>query len=551
MTAHMKPVWQTLYTGVALAADTSVLTLPALFAQALSQGADLPAVHYLGRTLSYGELNQLSDQVAAVLVEDGFRPGDRLGLMLQNQPQFLIAALAAWKAGGIVMPINPMNRAHELGRLLPDGRPSALVVLDELAPVVTEAVAGLEGEAPRVYTTSAHRFAAREDRRVLPSPLAPCPDLIDRVALGTVPRATTQTADTAFIVYTSGTTGTPKGALITHDNVAWNAMTMQHWLRLVPGDGPVLGMAPLFHITGLVGGLALSWHLGQALVLCHRFHPEAILDALLEHRPAFAVGTITAYIALMNAPGSSRNHYASLRALISGGAATPPTVAQAFEAHSGVALHNGYGLTETTAGVTTVPRDVKAPVDTHSGALSVGVPVYGTEVWIAGEQGQRLAPGEVGEIVIAGRSVCVGYWGRPAETAETMRPDGFRSGDVGLMDAAGWVYLVDRKKDMINASGYKVWPREVEDVIYQHPAVREVAVIGVPDAYRGETVRAVVSLKPGAALDPAGLIAWCRERIAPYKVPREVLVSDELPKTPTGKILKRALRNPPTPQMET
>ncbi len=535
---------QDLPTGDRLATELPMPTLPELFALARTQAPAQPAIHHLGLTLSYEALDRLSDAFAALLVADGFRPGDRLALYMQSLPQFPLAALAAWKAGGIVVPLNPMHRAHELQRLLPDCRPAAVLAQEDLLPHLHDALRSWDGDAPRIYTTSARRLAGRDEPRVLPPSTTVQKELLDQLAdvSGPAPRLALKPSDPAFIVYTSGTSGHPKGVINTHDNVVWSALTIQHWLKLDASDGPVLGIAPLFHITGIVGGMVLAWQLRQALVLTCRFHPGVVLEALSETRPAFSVGTITAYIALMNAPGSTRAHFASLRALISGGSATPPAVAEAFAAHSGIALQNGYGLTETSAGVTTVPLGVRAPVDTHSGALSVGLPVDGAEVWIADDQGQRLPAGEIGEIVIVGRSVSPGYWNRPVETAESMRADGFRSGDVGLMDPDGWVYLVDRKKDMINASGFKVWPREVEDVLYQHPAIREAAVVGVPDAYRGETVRAIVSLKPGTTLDPEGVIAWCRERIAPYKVPRDVFVQDELPKTPTGKILRRALR---------
>lgn len=215
---------------------------------------------------------------------------------------------------------------------------------------------------------------------------------------------------------------------------------------------------------------------------------------------------------------------------------------EAFLQHSGQYLHNGYGLTEATAGLTTVPKGRPAPIDPASGTLSVGVPVYDATVWIAGDDDKPLPVGEVGEIVLTGRSISPGYWNRPEATAESMRADGFRTGDIGFMDSDGWVYVVDRKKDMINASGFKVWPREVEDVLYDHPAIREAAVVGIADPYRGESVRAVVSFKPGQSAEPDVLIRWCREKLAAYKVPKQVLIMDELPKNPAGKILRRELR---------
>jgi len=251
---------------------------------------------------------------------------------------------------------------------------------------------------------------------------------------------------------------------------------------------------------------------------------------------------MTAYVALTNVPGVTRDHFASFHTIVSGGAAVPPALVASFKELTGLYMHNGYGLTETSAGVIAVPAGREAPVDPASGTLAVGVPVSETHAWIADDDGHPVAIGEIGEIVISGPTVASGYWQRPEESADAMRADGFRTGDIGFVDAQGWVYVVDRKKDMINAAGYKVWPREVEDVLYGHPAIREAAVVGVVDAYRGETVRAVVSLRDGQALDGAAMQAWCRDRLAAYKLPREMLIVGELPKTPSGKILRKDLR---------
>jgi len=541
--------WCALYTGQPFAsAETPQRSMLDLFRSAVSLAPSKPAVLYFDGALSYAELDHMSDALAHHLAAIGFTVGDRLGLFMQNIPQFLVGILAAWKCGGIAVPLSPLNRAHELGRILPDCRPAVLLSQDDLVEHLEAAIAAIPAYAPTVLTTSGLRLQSRFDARVLPgSALAPAAadmlDLLDACAPATAISASPAPQDPAFIVYTSGTTGEPKGAIITHDNAAWNAGTVRHWFSLAHGDGPVFGMAPLFHITGLIGGIGLAWQLAEPLILTYRFRPDVVLDALLEHRPGFIAGAITAYMALMNSPDSTPEHYASFKAMVSGGAATPPAVLEAFRVHSGHYLHNGYGLTETAAGVTTVPHGVAAPVDPASGALSVGVPVYDAGAWIADDDGRVLAPGEIGEIVLTGRSVSPGYWNRPDATAEAMKADGFRTGDVGFMDKDGWVYVVDRKKDMINASGFKIWPREVEDALYTHPAIREAAVVGVPDSYRGETVRAVISLKAGESLEPDALIAWCRARMAAYKLPSEVVVMDDLPKNPAGKILRRELRD--------
>jgi long-chain acyl-CoA synthetase len=256
----------------------------------------------------------------------------------------------------------------------------------------------------------------------------------------------------------------------------------------------------------------------------------------------FTVGSITVFIAMMNAPTASQRDTSAFKKIVSGGAPIAPATVEAFERQFGAYIHNIYGLTETTSPSHCTPFGMRAPVDEASGALSVGVPIFNTTVRIVDENDQELPAGEVGEIVTEGPQVVPGYWNKPEETENAIPGGRLHTGDVGLMDENGWFYIVDRKKDQINAAGYKVWPREVEDVLYSHEAVREAAVVGVPDAYRGETVKAFVSLKPGAEVDTETLIAFCKERMAAYKYPRQIEFIDELPKTVSGKVLRRELR---------
>jgi long-chain acyl-CoA synthetase len=280
---------------------------------------------------------------------------------------------------------------------------------------------------------------------------------------------------------------------------------------------------------------------GASLVLSYRFDAEAALELIERHGVTFTTGAITAFIAMMNA--ESERDTSTLRTIVSGGAPIPPSTVEAFEKRFGVYIHNIYGLTETTSPSHCVPIGTRAPVDPASGALSVGVPVYGTVVRVVDEQGDELPAGEVGELVTSGPQVVPGYWGKPDESRRAIPAGRLHTGDIGFMDPDGWFYVVDRKKDQINAAGFKVWPREVEDVLYEHPAVREAAVVGVPDDYRGETVKAFVSLRPGESADADDLIGFCRERMAAYKYPRLVEFVDELPKTASGKVLRRVLRD--------
>jgi long-chain acyl-CoA synthetase len=274
-----------------------------------------------------------------------------------------------------------------------------------------------------------------------------------------------------------------------------------------------------------------------------------VLDAFVEHRPTFIIGAITAFIALMNQPNATPAHFASFDRLYSGGAPIAPAVVDAFAQRFGRSIRTSYGMTELTAPSHLAPAHGPIPVDPKSGALSIGIPTPGTEAIVVDDERRPLAPGEVGEIVVRGPEVMAGYWGKPAETAEVLVQGWMHTGDIGFFDDEGWFYLVDRKKDMISASGFKVWPREVEDVLYTFPGVREAAVVGAPDAYRGETVIAFVSAQPGVALDSAALARFCRERLAAYKCPTRIEILPELPKTASGKITRNTLKQdfrPPT-----
>jgi long-chain acyl-CoA synthetase len=345
----------------------------------------------------------------------------------------------------------------------------------------------------------------------------------------------------AILTYTSGTTGPPKGAMNTHRNVVFDSCIFRDWLHVTDED-VVLGIAPLFHITGLIAGIGLALSAPLPLVLAYRFDPAETLRLIETHRATISVAAITAYLALLRDESVGSRDISSLTKAYSGGGPIPPAVVEEFERRTGVVIRSAYGLTETTSATHLTPLSGRAPTDAATGALAVGIPVFNTWMRILDDEGSPVAVGEVGEVAIAGPQVVPGYWDKPKETAHAIRGGELRTGDVGKVDAEGWLYIVDRKKDMIVASGYKVWPREVEDVIYEHPAVHEAAVVGAPDEYRGETVRAFVSLKPGTEADPAELIAFCRERLAAYKCPRSVDILDELPKTVSGKILRRELR---------
>ncbi len=520
-----------------------------MFRAGVAKDPGAVALRYFDGVITRQELDELSDGLAAGLLANGFSPGDRLAVYLQNVPQFVIAMVGAWKAGGVMVSINPMSRTRELSYLLKDSGATVLVSLEALYEQVARDVVP-DTDVRLVLTTSELEFQTRNDERLFAGMerirsegTTDFTEFIDQHRGTAPPPVDLKADDVAFLTYTSGTTGVPKGAMNTHRNVVFTAQVYRDWVHAGQDGGAIFGIAPLFHITGLIGHIAVSMLVPAPLILAYRFEPQVVLDAFAEHRPTFTIGAITAFNALLNAPGFTKDHFSSFRSVYSGGAAISPTAEKGFLAATGIQVHNAYGLTETTSPMTVTPFGSPSPVDPTSGALSVGVPAPSTIVRIQDDEGQDLPLGEIGEIVADGPQVVAGYWGKPDETAANLPGGALKSGDVGFMNPEGWVFIVDRKKDMINASGYKVWPREVEDVLAEHPAVRESAVVGVPDEKRGETVKAFVSVKPGASVTPEELIAHCKERMAAYKYPRSVELVDELPKTVTGKILRRELRD--------
>jgi long-chain acyl-CoA synthetase len=518
-----------------------------MFGASVERAPDRPLVHYFGHSLTMTEVDRMTDALAAGLCDLGVGPGDRVAVYLQNVPQFVLAEIATWKAGAIMVSVNPMLKEKELSLLLTDSGASALVCLESLYAQVAAKVVP-ETSVRAVITTSELDLAGD----VSPPLLAGVErqrhdrthDLLElsRRHRGERPDPVDLAADdVAVLTYTSGTTGPPKGAMNTHGNVVFNSQAYRDWMYLNEDD-VVLAVAPLFHVTGLIGHVGVAMLVPAPMVLAYRFDAPTILEAVERHRATFTVGSITVFIALMNEPSAAGRDLTSLRKLYSGGAPIAPPTVEAFEKQFGAYIHNIYGLTETTSPSHAVPFQRRAPVDPNSGALSVGVPIFNTVVTVVDEQGNQLPAGEVGEFVTNGPQVVPGYWENPEESEHAIPGGELHTGDVGFMDEDGWFYVVDRKKDMINVSGFKVWPRDVEDVLYSHPAVREAAVVGVDDPYRGETVKAFVSLKPGQTATDEELRSFCKERMAAYKYPRHIEIIDELPKTVTGKILRRELR---------
>ncbi|MGD0704290.1 MAG: long-chain fatty acid--CoA ligase [Trebonia sp.] len=485
--------------------------------------------------LSYAQLDELSDRVAASLAARGLLPGDRIGLQLPNIPQFVIAYFGILKAGGVVVPMNVLLKAPEIAFQLEDSGARALItyggVLDESAKAAESAglasvyVVGEAGAAPVAGTA------------------------FDALLAGDAPGsqlALRGPADPAVIIYTSGTTGTPKGAVLSHIGLYMNADIPGRLFEFSVDDVALVAL-PLFHVFALSSVMNTCVLLGGTMTLVPRFDPAAVLEIMQRDRVTVFMGVPTMYIALLQAVGSGPSagsastadfDLSSLRVAVSGGAPIPAEVIDSFESRFRVPILEGYGLSESSSTATFNISESERKV------YSVGKPIWGTSVQIWDEDSRPLPPGaaHVGEVVLRGMNIMIGYHNNPEATARAFAGGWFHTGDLGYLDEDGFLFIVDRIKDLIIRGGYNVYPREVEEVLYAHPAVAEAAVIGVPDPKMGEEVRAIVAVKPGQSVTETELIEFVKERAAAYKYPRTIEFRDSLPKNATGKILKKELR---------
>lgn len=505
-----------------------------LFEASCRRAPDGPAIHYIGSTATWTEIDRSARRFAGWLVDRGLGRGDRVAIWLQNVPEFVIALVGTWRAGCVVVPLNPMLRRNEVSHQLADSGARVLVGEAALVEGVTPA-ALREGSAVEAIVTVGEGSPAGDSGDVTFDTARSDHDDPTFDARRPAP------GDIAFLVYTSGTTGRPKGAMNTHANVAHNAEVFRAWMHLGPGD-VILGGAPLFHITGLMAGIVASHASGCPLVLFYRFGAATCLELIERWKATFTVLPSTAVRALLDSPDLESRDISTLTKFYSGGAPIPITLAREWQAATGHRLYSIYGLTETTSPSHAAPLGQPVRVDEGSGMLAVGVPVPGVDSKVVDEAGDELPAGTLGEIWTKGPMVVPGYWNRPDATEASIVGGYLRTGDVGQRDEQGWFYVVDRIKDMINASGFKVWPREVEDALLAHPAIAEAAVVGVPDSYRGETVKAFVRLRAGHEATAEQIISWARAEMAAYKYPRLVEIVGELPKTASGKVLRRALR---------
>jgi long-chain acyl-CoA synthetase len=473
--------------------------------------------------LSYARLDELSDQLAASLTAAGVTPGDRVGLQLPNIPQFVIAYFGILKAGGVVVPMNVLLKAAETEFQLRDSGARVLITYGAFIGESAKAAEAAAVTSLYVVTESGAPAAGTAFEALLAGD-PPGPQLAVR-----------SPADPAVIIYTSGTTGTPKGAVLSHITLYMNADIPGRLFEFDASDSVVVAL-PLFHVFALSSIMNTCVLLGGTMSLVPRFDPQAVLELIQRDRATIFMGVPTMYIALLQTPGDW--DFSSLRVAISGGAPIPAEVIDAFESRFGIPILEGYGLSETAS---TTTFNISA---TERKVYSVGKPIWGVsvQIWDADGRPQPAGASHVGEVVVRGPNVMTGYHNNPEATARAFAGGWFHTGDLGYLDEDGFLFIVDRIKDLIIRGGYNVYPREIEEVIYAHPAVAEAAVIGVPDAMMGEEVRAIVAVKAGQSVTEAELIEFVKQRVAAYKYPRGVEFRDSLPKNATGKILKKDLR---------
>ena len=486
-------------------------------AATVSEHGERTAIELDDVVLNYGFVDEVSARAAGVLKAAGIEEGDRVGIMLPNVPYFPFFFYGAMRLGAIVVPMNPLLKDREVSFHLEDSGAKTLVAWYQFEQAATDGANEAGAEAILVKPGETDERLGRAD---------PVREITAR-----------EDEDTALILYTSGTTGTPKGAELTHGNLRAAA---QIAVDLVDADetNVTLGALPLFHVFGLTSGLNSAVRGGGSLTLLPRFDAGKALEIIQRDRVTTLLGVPTMYSAILHHEGADQADTSSLELCVSGGAAMPVEVLRAFEDKFDCKVLEGYGLSET-CGIGSFNRP-----DRERKAGSIGIPVDGVEMKLVDESGEEVPQGEVGEVLMRGPVVMKGYWNRPDATADTLQDGWLKTGDMGTVDEEGYFFIVERKKEMIIRGGFNIYPRELEEVLYEHPAVREAAVVGLPHESLGEEVGAAIALKDGEDADPDALRAYMKERVAAYKYPRVIWIVDDLPKGPTGKILKREVDVP-------
>lgn len=547
--------------GVPHALEYPSITVPEFLSQSAQRFPSQVATAFLGARLTYGELKAQVDRLAGQLYAMGVRKGDRVAIMLPNCPQMVVTYYATLSLGAVTVLTNPLYKPQELEHQWGEAGVETVFVLDLLWPRVE----GMRDKLPlkRVIVTGMQDYLpfpkdilfplqTRRQGRWVKIPYGDGVLRFKKLVRGRsspLPEVDLSPDDLACLQYTGGTTGLPKGAMLSHRNLVASVNQIRAFLLQGHQDAEdrAIAILPMFHVYGMNGVLNLGVHLAATLILLPlTFDIKSLVDAIRTQHPTFFLGVPALYVAVNSYPGIDQVDMTSIKMCFSGGAPLPVELIESFESRTGARIAEAYGMTEASSVTHVNPR---RGVRKYG---SVGVPIVGTDSKVVDvETGTReLSVGEAGELLVKGPQIMSGYWNQPEETAQVLRDGWLHTGDIATMDEDGYFFIVDRKKDMILTAGFNVYPREVEEALYQHPKVLEAAVIGLPDRVRGERVTAYLVLEAGETATAQEIRAFCRERLAPYKVPRAVHFRDELPKSMAGKVLRRALREEELAQVQ-
>ncbi len=544
-----RPWFKAYAPGVPHQLEYEKTVMPQALARSARKFPNHTALIFIDSKISYRQLDEMANRFANALIDFGVKPGDKVAMLMPNMPQIVAATYGAWRAGAVVVMNNPLYTDKELEYQFNNSESSFLVTLDLLGPRMI----ALQPKTPIKKIVIAHirdhlkfpkkqllPIVAKDKHRNIP-PRANVYEWLDLLKKypPVDPNIPMDFEGLACLQYTGGTTGVSKGVMLSHANLSQNVQQISAWFPgFEQGKNVLLGVLPFFHSFGLTSSMNNCIWQAWTDVLIPRPEPQTILEAIQKYRVNFFPAVPTMYVGILNHPKASQFNLTSIKGCFSGAAPLPVEVIREFEAKTGSQICEGYGLSETSPVATTNPYGGK----TKPG--SIGLPVPDTDIKIVDliDGKKEMPPGESGELIIKGPQVTSGYYKMPEETPLSLRDGWLYTGDIGKMDEEGYFYIVDRKKDMVIAGGFNIYPREIDEVLFEHPKILEACAVGIPDAYRGETIKAFVVLKPGEKLTAEEVIQFCQQKLAKYKVPKTVEFLDSLPKSGVGKVLRKELR---------
>jgi long-chain acyl-CoA synthetase len=544
-----KPWYKSYAKGIPRQVEYERTPMPLALARTARELPDKTALVFIDSKISYRQLDDMANRFANALIDMGVKPGDKVAMLMPNMPQLVAAVYGAWRAGAVVVMNNPLYTDVELAYQFNDSESIFLVAIDLICPrmialrpktkIKNLVVAHIRDHLKFPKKQLLPIVAKDKHRNIPPTPnVHEWMDILKKYP-ATDPKIPIDFDGLASLQYTGGTTGVSKGVMLSHANLSKNVQQIVAWFPgFNKGEITQLGVLPIFHSFGLTCCMDICVWMGWTDVLIPRPEPQAILEAIHKYKVNFFPAVPTMYVGVLNHPEASKFDLRSIKGCFSGAAPLPVEVIKDFEAKTGSQICEGYGLSETSPVVTTNPYGGKTKVG------SIGLPVSDTDIKIVDlvDGTKEMPVGEPGEILVKGPQVTSGYYQMPEETATAIRDGWLYTGDIGTMDAEGYFYIVDRKKDMVIAGGYNIYPREIDEVLFEHPKILEACAVGIPDPYRGETIKAFVVLKPGQTLTQEEVIKYCGEKLAKYKVPKMVEFVGALPKSGVGKILRKELR---------